>query len=110
MRIVAKGVMLDGTKIQVEDWSEEYPNVFKKATSIGFYPMCKTSINRDDKLHFPPYPERGRTFRSSFKFENSTETMDAFLAMLTGEKNYLDYMDYYDNYVIAKEDFLRAVA
>jgi hypothetical protein len=109
MKIMLKGTTPDGTKIQIEDWSEDYPTLYKKSSTIGFYPMCKTNIYREDKPYLPAYPERNKTFRASLNFDNETETKEAFLLMCGGSKNFLSYMDKYDSNVISKDNFLLAI-
>ena len=59
MKILIKEVMPNGTDIQIEDWSSDYLNSFV----IGFYPVSKESIYREDKPYFTPYPKRGESFR-----------------------------------------------
>ena len=63
--IIRKGTTPNGTRIQIEDWSENYTFHNKNAT-IGFYPMALENIYREDKPHWTPYPKRGETFRASF--------------------------------------------
>jgi hypothetical protein len=109
MTVLLKGVTPDGMKLQIEDWSEDYPNIYKKSATIGFYPMCKTSIHREDKPHFPAYPERNKTFRASLNFNNETEAKEAFLLMCGGSKNFLAYMNNYDENVVSKDNFLIAI-
>ena len=110
MQILLKGTTPDGMKIQIEDWSDEFPNICNKNSTIGFYPTCKTSIIKQDRPYMPPYPERGNTFRADLDFHNEQEAREAFLLMCGGARDYLSYMEYYKGNVISKENFLIAIA
>ena len=57
MQIIRKETTPNGTDIQIEDWSEDYPGTFKKNATIGIYPIALNSIYHDEG--FPEYPKRG---------------------------------------------------
>ena len=65
MEILEKAVMPNGTKIQLEDWSnhntEEYPNLY--GLCIGAYPIAKNT----GKWR---WVQGGRQFRISIAFNN----------------------------------------
>ena len=107
MQIMERGIMPDGTKIQIEDWSKDY-DFHKKNSTIAFYPMAVNSIYKNSKSRHP-YPERGETFRASLDFDAEEDAMDAFQSMVNGSKTYMDYMDNYSSHVIPKENFVEAV-
>ena len=107
MQIIERGIMPDGAKILIEDWSNDYDFMRKNAT-IAVYPKAVNSIYKNpDSRH--PYPERGETFRASFDFSTEEEAKNAFRSMVSGSKSYMDYMDNYSSYVIPKESFVEAV-
>lgn len=110
MFIVEKGNTPDGMRIQIENWSDLYPETYNKNDTIGFYPMAVNDIYTEGRPDFPPYPKRGQTFRSSLRFDNEDETKKAFDLLQSGEKTYMDYLDKYSNHVIRKEDFIKAVS
>lgn len=43
MEIIKKATMPDGTHIQLEDWSADYPNIYENYT-IGAYPICQNTV------------------------------------------------------------------
>ncbi len=57
-KILKRAIMPDGTKIQIEDWKEVFPNIFKTII-IAAYPISK----HDNYKGFATYPKRGQTFR-----------------------------------------------
>lgn len=93
MRIVNKGVMPDGTKIQLEDWSEDYP-FYAPVAHIAAYPIAKESR---DRAGVWCYPERRKPFRLSFYFGMDTSAELAFLSLLDGEKGLADFSAYADD-------------
>lgn len=108
MNILKKGKTPNNTDIQIEDWSLNYPNSNRKF-NIGFYPVSKENIYREDKLHFTPYPKRGETFRCAFEFETLEEATAAFEQLENGTKDFSDYLNYYFDNVVTKEDFVKCV-
>ena len=107
MQIIRKETTPNGTDIQIEDWSEDYPGTFKKNATIGFYPMALNSIYHDEG--FPEYPKRGETFRSEFDFNTEEEAKEAFDSLQSGEKSFMDFLDNYSNFVISKANFIKAI-
>ena len=73
MQIIRKETTPNGTDIQIEDWSEDYPGTFKKNATIGIDPIALNSIYHDEG--FPEYPKRGETFRSEFDFNTEEEQL-----------------------------------
>ena len=108
MKVIRKGTTPNGTHIQIEDWSEDYTFYNKNAT-IGFYPIAIHDIYDEENPHFPAYPKRGETFRSEFDFNTEKEAKEAFDALQSGEKSFMDFLDNYSNFVISKENFIRAI-
>lgn len=107
MQIIERGIMQDGTKIQIEDWSNDY-NFHKKNSTVAFYPMAINSIYNNPKSRHP-YPERGETFRASLDFDSEESARDAFQSMVNGSKTYMEYLENYSSHVIPKASFVEAV-
>lgn len=110
MFVIERGVTPTGVDIQIENWSESYPNTCKKNATIGFYPRAINDIYNEDYPHWPPYPKRGERFRASLDFNSETEAREAYKALQSGKKTYMDYLDNYSSYVIPKVNFIKAVA
>ena len=108
MNILKKGKTPNNTDIQIEDWSQSYPNLSKKF-NIGFYPISKESIYKEDKPHFTPYPKRGETFRCAFMFQTLEEATTAFKQLESGAKDFSDYLNCYSDNVASKENFIKCV-
>lgn len=86
MKVVEKGVMPNGTHIQIEDWSEAY-SCYPPADTLASYPKSKMT-------HEGSYaPKAGSTYRFSFRFADAEETKEAFSDLLTGRKQLSDFAD-----------------
>lgn len=107
MQVIKRDIMPDGTKIQIEDWSNDY-NFYKKNSTIALYPIAINSIYKNPKSIYP-YPERGKTFRASLDFDTEENARYAFQSMVNGSKTYMDYMENYSSHVIPKASFIEAV-
>ena len=107
MQVIEKGIMPDGTKIQIEDWSNGY-SFHSKNSTIAFYPKAVNSIYKSPELRHP-YPERGETFRATLDFAEEEAAREAFQSMVNGSKIYMDYIENYSSYVIPKADFIEAI-
>lgn len=46
MKVLIKGLMPDGTKIQIEDWSNDYPTFHKYGDLIAAYPKIRGQEER----------------------------------------------------------------
>lgn len=78
MEIIAKAVMPDGTKIQIEDWTKDYSYI--TTLSIGAYPIAK----HPDKYGLIKANE---TFRLSLdKWEDNYDVFVAFGALRKGKR------------------------
>lgn len=100
MEIIKKGKMIDGTKIQIENWNNSYPNTFEKNSTIACYPVAKNSI---PARWCNVYPERGKSFRYELQFKNEEEAEKNYNKLLVGEKKLIDYINNYSG-SINKED------
>lgn len=93
MKIVQKGIMPDGTKIRIEDWSEDCSS-WLPCSHIGAYPIAKSYRQRHNGWI---YPKLGQAFRLGFYFKNMLLTTEAFDALVSGKKQLCDYAQEADN-------------
>ena len=84
-KIRATAKMPDDTAIQLEDWSDVYPDNPELAWVIGAYP---NSVS---------FGRKGRTFRLTISFDTDSEAVGAFEALNRGEKTLADYRDKFWN-------------
>ena len=89
MKVLERAATPDGTKIQIEDWKEDYS--FINVLSIATYPMAKnTSKYR--------WVESGKTFRLDInKFNNDEEVYQAFNNLVNGDKQITDFSEQFFN-------------
>ena len=85
--------MPNGVKIQLEDWSEDYPDIF--SLQIGAYPIAKCS----GKYGLVLSGEHFRLTISSNKYCNYTDDdVNAdYESLLNGQKSLEDLSDYFWN-------------
>ena len=87
MQILKKRITPDKTKIQLENWNDDY-NFMEYGCSIGAYPISKMSGNSQFD------PERGQPFRLHYEFETHMEAMSIFNKLVTGDKTLKDIERY----------------
>ena len=93
MRIVKKGFMPDGTKIQLEDWSEDY-SCFAPVDCIASYPVSKSSIKKASGYYYPVVNEK---FRCSFHFGMDKSAELIFVDLEMGNITLLDIAEFLYN-------------
>ncbi len=76
-------LMKDGTKIRIEDWSEDY-HFLNQFDRVVAYPICKKTIS--------PYIKEDERFRLELSFSNQKESENAFESLITGKKRFSDYL------------------
>ena len=86
-KIIEKGVMPDGTEIQIEDWSEVYPGTYY-AWMIGAYPIAKHSSDR------PFGPRKGKIFRCGLEFSTEGEARCVYNRLMNGGR----LMEFWDKF------------
>ena len=89
MKIVDKGVMPDGTKIQIEDWSMDYDSQTYGST-VAAYPVATETTYLPSGIQ---YPKKGKTFRLDLEFGSNEETKAAFDELQAGRKDLVDYKE-----------------
>lgn len=91
MTIIEKSVTPFGTKIQLEDWGDAYPNIFRYM--IGAYPIAENSEE---------FSKRGKPFRigiSANKYIGYTDddVLHDYEALKSGEKTLADLREHFWN-------------
>lgn len=91
MKILEKALTPDGTKIQIEDWREDY-SCFS-TLSIGAYPIMKR-LPQSQKLY---WHKPGEKVRISIDrgFNNDQEVINAFEDLKTGKKSIKDFSNHF---------------
>ena len=90
MKVLQTGIMTDGTKIQIEEWKENY-SFMSYASTIASYPKSKVS-------HEGSYSPKGnKEYRFSFNFESEEQTKEMFNSLLSGNKQLKDLVQYMHN-------------
>lgn len=91
MKIIRKDTMPNGVKIQLEDWSEGFPDLFR--IQIGAYPIAKCS----GKYGFVLSGDRFRLTIASNRYDDYTDadvTAD-YEALVNGQKSLEDLSDHF---------------
>lgn len=85
--------MPDGTKIQLEDWSEDY-SCFAPVDCIAAYPVSKMSIKKASGYYYPVVNEK---FRCSFHFGMDKSAELTFVDLEAGNITLLDIAEFLYN-------------
>ena len=83
MNIVIRGIMPDGTSIQIEDWTCEFPNHYVTAA----YPISKVTLPGAFS------PSEGQRFRYGINFESLYDASECAGSLMSGKKKLADYGD-----------------
>lgn len=89
MKILSKGIMPNGTKIQIEEWSESYKCI-PYGSVIASYP--KSKVTKSGAFA----PKLNQTYRFSFNFNSESEAKEAFKELLSGSKKLCDFKENLD--------------
>lgn len=83
MIIIRTAFLQDGTKIQQENWNNDYyfeaPN-----STVAVYPMPK-NIDKNESLI------SGKKFRLEFNFDTTTQANNCFDSLINGDKTLKDF-------------------
>lgn len=90
MEVTNVSSMPCGTKIQIEDWSEDY-KFFSPSSTLAAYP--KSKVSKGGQFG----PNLNKTLRVSFNFDSKTETMQAFKGLEVGIKQLSDFIEKINN-------------
>lgn len=89
MTVLETAAMPDGTGIQLEDRSDDYPTLHTYCDTVGAYPVATQSLQGPIWV----YPKRGKTFRVTLTFQNETEARSAYESLQAGTKRLSDFAD-----------------
>lgn len=78
MKVLERSVMSNGTKVQLEDWREDYPSVYN-TISIAAYPIAKNTGKYK-------WIQAGDSFRLTISrgFNSDNEVMGIFKSLVNG--------------------------
>ena len=105
MEVIKRSTTVNGVKIQIENWSKDYPNIYKENSTIALYPKSKANIS-SNWCNF--YPRIGESFRIDLNFNDSVECKNAFNLLVEGKKNIIDFIENYRGN-ISKENLIRCI-
>lgn len=89
MKVLEKGLMPDGTVIQIEEWNEDY-SFMSYGSTIASYPKSKQTMDGSYS------PNRNQSYRFQFDFNSYETTKEAFETLLNGSMQLLDYQNNYN--------------
>lgn len=98
MKILEKGIIPDGTKIQIEEWNEDY-SFMSYGSTIGAYPTSQVNCGGTWS------PKRGETFRFQLDFNSNNEAKKAYMELLNGNKTLKDYRNEFTGH----EEYLECI-
>lgn len=84
MKVLLKGVMPNGTPIQIEEWHENY-DFMPYGRTLASYPKSKAS--HDGSFS----PSKNQTYRFAFDFASHEEAKEAFASLMNGSKQLADF-------------------
>lgn len=84
MKVLEKGIMQNGTAIQIEEWKEDY-SFMSYGSTLASYPKSKQTLDGSFS------PNRNEKFRFSLDFNNHEEAKEAYNKLLNGEMQLNDY-------------------
>lgn len=106
MKIIKKSTMPDGTakrhatKIQIEDWTQDYPGIYK-CYSIAAYPVSKENSEYG-------FIRRNHTFRLGLeRFSSNEEVFNVFDRLENGT---LALEDLYEHYANLDDSYYMGIA
>lgn len=84
MKVLERTKTPRGIDIQIEDWAENYPNIYGYGETLAAFP--KTITNPDNHI------------RLEIEFSSYEETKEALRALEAGEKELRDYKENFRSY------------
>ena len=79
-----------GTKIQIEDWHDDF-KFFAPNSTLAAYPKSKVNLPGEYA------PKLNKEFRVSFNFESEAETEQVFNKLKSGTKQLIDFKKHINN-------------
>lgn len=86
MKVLEKGIMPDGTVIQIEEWNEDY-KFLSYGSTLATYPKSKISLEGQFS------PKANERYRFELKFDSYKETKEAFQNLIEGKIVLSDFKD-----------------
>ena len=86
MNILEKGIMKDGTKIQIENWKEDY-SFMTYGDTLAIFAISKTNHNGSYS------PKRNENYRLDFKFNNNEKVKQTFNELILNSKSLIDFKE-----------------
>ena len=87
MIIIRTAFLQDGTKIQQENWSNDY--YFEALNStVAVYPIYPMSKDIEKNKHLTS----GKKFRLEFNFDTTTQANNCFDSLINGSKTIRDFV------------------
>ena len=84
MEVLEVSSMPCGTKLQIEDWSNDY-DFLPRGSTLAAYPLSKVDLDGQFA------PKRNKEFRVSFNFDSELEAKQAFNDLSAGSKQLVDF-------------------
>jgi|GEM_PF-2033286 len=97
MEVIARGTTKrGGVKIQVEDWSENYPKIFKREATLAAYPLVvnQTGMPRNMQCAYRPGFDK---MRIVYQFPDAETCDAAFRHLCEGTGEFSDYEQFLDD-------------
>ena len=85
--------MQDGVAIQIEDWSDVYPNLHAGSDTLAAYPVVANQVGMS-KFEQEAYRPGVSKMRVTYQFPNAESCEAAFSRLTGGEKKLSDYKRY----------------
>ncbi len=84
MKILERTKTPRGIDIQIEDWKENYPNIYSYGDTVAAFPKTVTNPNNQIRLEI--------------QFKSHEEAKEALQALEAGEKQLKDYKENFTSY------------
>ena len=85
MEVIKRGIMPNGTDIQIEDWHSNYPETFAERSTLASYPIATWTLPGAFA------PKAGMRYRIEFDFESAADADAAFAALSEGKAELKHY-------------------
>ena len=105
MEVIKRSSTLKGVKIQIENWSKDYPNTYKENSTIALYPKSKVDVENNWCNY---HPRVGESFRVSLNFNDEMECKNAFNLLVEGKRDIIDFIEKYRGN-LSKENLIRCI-
>ena len=94
MKVITRGFSKHGgVKMQIEDWSEDYPKSFGKSATLAAYPTVKSQDGMPrfvQRVYRPGFDK----MRITYQFPDAASCEAAFRHLNEGTRKFSDYRRY----------------